>query len=210
MIESEYSNEVECERCKTKDKILEGYKLLQDISQNQNRRLLKHAKELFWFSVILSAAFIISLVFTFTANASEIPCTRAKLTWEPPTTRENGKPLPIERLDYYEIRVIDMSSGEVTLRSQDLEDYVYIFDNPKVRDVYGNPVEQYHYSTNPKDEFLKTGLQCFQIRVWDDGKNDDGTTRAPIPSAWSKEEACKEVCAWDGGIDLDIRIGVTE
>ena len=133
---------------------------------------------------------------SITANAQEIPCTRAKLTWEPPTTRQNGDALSIEELDYYTIQVVDMSSGEVTT----IEDYVYIEDIQYVRDENDKVIKQYHYTTKPTDEHLREGEQCFRMKVTD----TDG-----LESRWS-EYACKTFCSWDGGVDLKIRVGISE
>lgn len=145
--------------------------------------------------IVLCAAYL-GLVLAFmsiTAKASEINCTRAKLSWNAPTTRVNGTSLKIEELDYYTIQVIDMSSGEVTT----IEDYVYIENIKYVTDVYGNVVDKYWFQTKPVDQNLRSGPQCFRIKVTDVGG---------LESVWS-DTVCKDMCELR---NIDIEIGVTE
>lgn len=207
MIESEYSNEY-CDRCADKREFILHSEKLRSFENDLARekigklesRLRSSARANIFFGFLFLIQFVFLLMWSASANAQETSCARAKLTWEPPTTRQNGDVLTIEELDYYTIQVVDMSSGEVTTSTVNVEDYIYIEDRPYVRDVNDKPITEYWYTTKPDDEHLREGEQCFRIKV----KDTDG-----LESVWS-DYACKSMCSWSGGVDLKIRVGISE
>lgn len=142
-----------------------------------------------WVKLSLLWVAICIIVFSVLPSEAAVHCSRAYLTWENPTTRKNGKPLTIDELDYFVVRVTDEGGNKEE----------YILSRFNVTDQYGVVQERVYSTEESFNMKLREGLQCFEIKVVD----TDG-----LESDYSTPPACKEMCLFD--VKLKIEAGVVE